>query len=203
MMTSFATLGTLVTLSLVATPNAELATPAPTPLVTVSPECEPSEMPLEGRASPYDSVSVQLGEGEVKLCYGRPSARDRVMIGGDHVPYGNLWRTGANEPTVLHTTVPLSIGGVSVEPGSYALYTIPGETEWELFVSRSTEHWGLQIDDQVRGMEVGSTVLDALRTDGHVETLTFAFEDEGSRSASLVMEWEQTRIEIPITATGN
>lgn len=159
-------------------------------------------MALEGRASPMDSTSVSLADGAVKLCYGSPSARDRTMIGGEHVPFGELWRMGANEPTMLHTSVPLSVAGISIEPGSYAMYTIPGDEEWEIFLSRSTEHWGLAITDEVRAMEVGSATVESEALEDHVEALRFRFEEAGTRSASLVLEWETTRIAIPVTATG-
>ncbi len=210
-MMTIPTLATLLSLTLplpaepptaAATEYAPLATST---VVTVQdPTCAVNpNMDLEGRASPLDSTSVSLADGTVKLCYGAPSARDRTMIGGEAVPFGSIWRTGANEATVLHTTVALSLGGLALEPGSYALYTIPGETEWELFVTRSTDHWGMQITDEVRAQEVGSVQLSSERIEDHVETLDFSFEDAGSRSASLVMEWEHTRLTIPVTATGS
>ena len=103
---------------------------APQPAAAPQPDtglrCEPSpEMPLQGRASPYDSATVAVAGTALKVCYGRPSSRGRTMIGGEHVPYGELWRTGANEPTTIHTPIPVSIAGVDLEPGSYSLYTIP------------------------------------------------------------------------------
>ena len=114
--------------------------------------CEPSaRMPVEDRTSPYDSTAIPLGDTQVLICYGRPSLRGRTMIGGQNVPYGRLWRTGANEPTILHTPVPLEIAGIMVEPGSYSLYTIPGEDEWTLIVNRSTSQWG--VEGQVHGRD--------------------------------------------------
>jgi hypothetical protein len=182
---------------------ADPPTERPTPTTVVSTECAVSaNMALEGRASPLDSAMVTLAEGEVKLCYGSPSARGRTMIGGDEVPFGELWRTGANEATVLHTTIPLSVAGVQLDAGSYSIYTVPGVPEWVVYISSSTDHWGLQITDEVRAMEVGSATLEPEEMEEHVESLTFTFEDAGSRSAELVMEWEHTRLRIPVTATG-
>lgn len=168
------------------------------------PECVVSpNMAVEGRTSPLDSASVALAEGMVKVCFGSPAARGRSMLGGEFVPFGELWRMGANEPTMVHTTVPLSVGGIQLVPGSYSLYTIPGEDEWEIFVSASIDHWGLQITPEVREMEVGSATIEPQQLDEHVEAMVFHFEDAGSRSATLVLEWETTRLEIPVTATGN
>ena len=64
-----------------------------------------------------------------------------TMIGGDAVPFGRIWRTGANEATMIHTTGALMIAGVHVEPGTYALYTVPGEREWEIVINRSYMQW--------------------------------------------------------------
>jgi hypothetical protein len=195
----------LLTLTTVATFANPLALPeAPAfgaHLLPSEPACEPVDrMPLEGRASPYDSVSVTLGDATVKVCYGRPSARDRTMIGGEHVPFGELWRTGANEPTTLHTTGMISLGGIHLGPGSYSIYTIPGAQEWEVFVSRSTEHWGLAIDDEVRGQEVGSVSVPRENPGEHVETLTLSFASPTNGNSELILEWEDFRIRLPVEA---
>jgi hypothetical protein len=189
----------LFALALSSGPTAAQAAP-----VSDDPVCTPSDrMALEGRASPYDSASVALADGMVKVCYGRPSLRGRTMIGGEAVPFGALWRFGANEPTILHTSVPLSLGGVTIPAGSVALYAIPGESHWEIFVTRSTTHWGLQINEAVRAQEIGSLHVMPETLEAPVETMVFRFEDAGTRSATLVMEWQNTRLEMPVTATGN
>lgn len=165
--------------------------------------CEPSaRMPVEGRASPYDSAVVQIGDAEAKVCYGRPSARGRTMIGGEHVPYGQLWRTGANEPTILHLPVAANIAGIAVEPGSYSLYTVPGETEWTVIVNRSTEQWGHEsaYTEEIRAQEVGRATVAAQRTEEHVETFAIRSEPAADGAAHLVLEWEQTRVNIPVAA---
>lgn len=169
------------------------------PFALQEPACEPSDqMPLEGRTSPYDSVAVQVGEAHVKVCYGRPAARGRTMIGGEAVPFGDLWRTGANEPTTLHTTGSIRVAGVPLEPGSYSLYTRPGEEEWEVFLNRSVERWGIPITDEVREEEVGSGSVSRERPDEHVETLTLRVSDVSDEGANLVVEWEDFRITLPI-----
>jgi hypothetical protein len=184
-------------------PPAEAAAPAALALAADDPVCQPSpRMALEGRASPYDSASVALGDGMVKICYGSPALRDRVMIGGEAVPYGQIWRLGANEPTTLHASVPLSVGGVAVPAGSVALYAVPDEAHWEIFVTRSVDHWGVQITPEVRAQEIGSMHVMPATLEEEVESMVFRFEDAGSRSATLVMEWQNTRLEIPVTATG-
>jgi len=163
--------------------------------------CEPSpRMPLEGRASPYDSTVVQLGDERALVCYGRPSARGRTMIGGEHVPYGQLWRTGANEPTILHLPFAAEVAGMAVEPGSYSLYTIPGEQQWTVIVNRATGQWGHEsaYTEQVQAQEVGRAEVPAAQTADHVETFTIRAEPTSERSADLVLEWERTRVAIPV-----
>ena len=162
--------------------------------------CQPVErMPVAGRASAYDSVAVSLGGAQAKLCYGRPSAKGRTIFGG-LVPYDTLWRTGANEPTTIHLPVAAEIAGIRVEPGSYTLYTVPGRQNWSVIVNRSTSQWGHegQYSAQVRGQEVGRATVTAERTTSPVETFTIRAEPSGANAASLVMEWENTRVRVPI-----
>lgn len=176
------------------------AVAATTGQVGVEPVCEPSQrMPLEGRASPYDSTSVMLGEDVAKICYGRPSARGRTMIGGEAVPYGRLWRTGANEPTILHLPFTAELGDLLLEPGSYSLYTVPGEDEWTVIVNRSTEQWGHEgsYTEEVAAQEVGRTPATVEPLLDHVETFTIRFEPIDGASAQLLMEWENTRVRVP------
>ncbi|KPJ94177.1 MAG: hypothetical protein AMS18_04275 [Gemmatimonas sp. SG8_17] len=156
---------------------------------------------FDSRPSPLDSLTFEVGGNTVKICYGRPSARGRTMIGGESVPYGKVWRTGANEPTMIHTTTPLSIAGIDIGPGSYSLYTVPGEDDWELIVNRSISQWGRETSytDEVRAQEVGRARVSSQRLDNHVETFTIRAEPTSSRVA-VFLEWEHTRVSIPVTA---
>lgn len=172
--------------------------------------CEPSDrMDVVGRASPYDSATIRVGEGAAKICYGRPSLRDRTMIGGDAVPYDTLWRTGANEPTIVHLDVPARIAELEVEPGSYSLYTVPREgDEWTLIVNRSTSQWGHEsaYTPEVRAQEVGRVEVEAETLDSPVEQLTIrpmgVGPDEGQAVGreGVILEWQNSRVRIPITA---
>lgn len=166
--------------------------------------CAPTEGPeeLAERASPYDSVSFDVGEGGAKICYGRPELRGRTMIGGDAVPHGQLWRFGANEPTIIHLDVAASIAGVEVEPGSYSLYTVPmdGE-EWTLIVNRSTSQWGHegQYTPEVEAQEVARVPIRAETVEEPVESFTIRTAPDGS---GVIAEWQNSRVHIPVTPTG-
>ena len=146
----------------------------------------------EARPSPLRTVEFSFDGGQGLLCYGAPSARGRDIMGG-LVPYGQPWRTGANEPTTIHLSAPATIGGVEVAAGSYAIYTIPGESEWEVIINPNHERWGIPINDAVRATEIGSFTVNPVTLDDAVEMLTFSAADGG-----LAMEWENTRIVISI-----
>jgi hypothetical protein len=164
-----------------------------------TPACQPSpDMPLEGRVSPYDSATIAVGDGAAKICYGRPSLRGREMIGGEAVPYGALWRTGANEPTTIHLNVPARIAGLAVEPGSYSLYTIPeAGLEWTLIVNRSTSQWGHEsrYTPEVEAQEVGRAQVPVETLEESVEQLTIRAADQRQGA---VLEWQNSRVFIPI-----
>lgn len=159
----------------------------------------PRNVPAEGRKSPLDSITFTVAKQPVKLCYGRPSSRGRTMLGGSAVPYGKLWRTGANEPTIFFTPVALTVAGIEVPPGAYSLYTVPTATDWEVIVNRSISQWGEESNytDAVKAQEVGRATVKSERVAAPVETFTIRTEGAGS-GATLVLEWEKTRVRIPI-----
>jgi DUF2911 family protein len=178
------------------------AGPAPR-LAPVHPDtaCPHRNVPLEGRKSPLDSLTFTVARQPVKLCYGRPSSRGRVMLGGERVPYGKLWRTGANEPTVFYAPIPLTVAGLRVDPGVYSLYTVPGAKEWEVIVNRSVSQWGHENEytDQVKSQEVGRAKVKTETNSTPVETFTIRAEPAGD-GTTLALEWEKTRVKIPVKA---
>lgn len=161
---------------------------------------------LAQRASPPDSVDFQLAGARARVCYGRPSARGRRVFGGI-VPYDDMWRTGANEPTVLHLPLAADIAGIAVAPGDYALMTVPSPTGWVLVVNGATNRWGRltplesgsrsQYTDAVRAQGVGRVMIPSAQAAEHVEALTISAEQAGS-GVELVLAWERTRVRIPI-----
>jgi DUF2911 family protein len=176
--------------------------PASAPLVEVHPDttCPHRNVPLETRKSPLDSLTFTISGKEVKVCYGRPSSRGRVMLGGKDVPYGKLWRTGANEPTILYAPIPLTVAGIKVQPGVYSLYTVPGKNDWEVIVNRSISQWGKedQYTERVKAQEVGRARVKSESISSPVETFTIKAEGDKGRAANLVLEWEKTRLKIPV-----
>lgn len=182
-------------------------------LLGVPLECNPppSADGLADRRSPPGALHFEVDGRRALLCYGRPSTSGREIFGGV-VPYGELWRTGANEPTVIHLPFASEIAGLRAPRGSFSLYTIPGPDRWLLVVNRSTRQWGLTrpergpagrlfhsaYTDLVRKAELGRAPVET-RKIPHVERLTASAEmREGS--TTLLLEWEATQIRIPIHA---
>ena len=153
---------------------------------------------VAARPSILDSLSVQLGTGSVKVCYGRPRKNDRQIMGG-LVPYGAPWRMGANEATVIHMPVAGTIAGVPVEAGSYSLYAIPAEKEWQIVVNSATQRWGIPINPAVREKDVGTGTVPAGTAPTSEDQMRLSFEKKGDKSADLVLHWDLTAIRIPVT----
>lgn len=152
---------------------------------------------LRSRPSPPDSAQIELAGTRVKICYSRPSARDRAIMGG-LVPYGEPWRTGADEATRLRTDAPVRIGDIEIRPGWYSLYTIPGESAWTVAVNGLADRPGAPVDDWVVSHDVGRVTVPAEATGEHMEALTIRLARRGTEAAELILEWERTRIRLPI-----
>jgi len=152
---------------------------------------------LDERPSPLDSVTLRLGDGEAKLCYGRPSAGGVPRVGGD-IPYGAPWQLGANEPTTLHLTFPARVGTVDVEPGSYSLYAIPERGDWTVVVNANPRRWGAPIDADVRAADIGSFTLATSALADYEDRLTFRFEPVDARQGFIVYSWEHITLAIPL-----
>lgn len=156
------------------------------------------------RASPLDSVALDFDRRyHAKICYGRPSLRGRTMIGGDAVPYGRLWRTGANEPTTLHLDAAARFGDLTLLAGSYSIYTVPGPKYWEVVVNRATRQWGLESEytDEIARREVGRVLAAVEPLASPVEMFTIRAVGAGALGYDLIFEWQTTRIRVPLTAT--
>src|SRR6266705_3353530 len=102
---------------------------------------------LLGTLSPADTVRASVAGAAVAVRYSRPSMRGRVIF-GNVVPRNKVWRTGANEATVLETSADLSMAGTKVPAGKYTLWTIPAPGGWTLIVNKNTGQWGTEYDAQ-------------------------------------------------------
>jgi hypothetical protein len=117
---------------------------------------------------------------------------------GELVPFDQPWRLGANEATSIHLPFAAEIAGVRVEPGTYTLYVIPGASKWQIVVNRGVQRWGVPIDKDVRAADVGAGTVTTESLGAPVETLTLKFAPAAGNATELVVEWEKTRVRIPI-----
>jgi hypothetical protein len=193
-----------ITLALLSLANTPAGASAPAVADSACPVLMPDRVPVKGRQSPLDSLTFTADGQTVKLCYGRPSARGRKMIGGEAVPFGKLWRTGANEPTVIFTPVALDIAGVKVGPGKYSIYSVPGEKEWQIIVNRSTSQWGHEstYTKEVEAQEVGRGKAPVQKLGKPAETFTIVPHPAPGEVQHLYLDWETTRVVISVKAAG-
>ena len=148
------------------------------------------------QASPLASVKERVGVTGVSIEYSRPSARERKIFGG-LVPYGSIWRTGANAATKITFSTDVKVGGTAVPAGSYALFTIPGESEWTVILSKVVDdQWGSYAynpkDDQARVKVKSVAMAEPL------ETMTIGLQDLHAGKANLVIAWEKTKVPIEL-----
>ena len=138
--------------------------------------------------SPPAKAEATLDGKKVTIDYSAPSKRNRVIMGG-LVPYGQVWRTGANAATTLTTAADLMIGTLHVPKGTYTLYSIPGENEWTLIVNKQTGQWGTSYDAAQDLGRVKMTVTPVKET---VETFVIGIDK------ALTLTWENTRASVPV-----
>ena len=140
------------------------------------------------RASPHETATATVDGAKISVTYGRPYAKGRKIAGG-LVPYGQVWRTGADEATTLVTDKALMFGNTHVEPGTYTLYTLPGEKSWQLIINKQTGQWGTEYNQKQDLARIPMTVG---KTTAPVEQLTIQIADTPA-GGELQLSWENTR----------
>lgn len=152
------------------------------------------------RPSPKASVSQFVGVTEFTIRYSSPGVKGR-KIWGELVPYGEVWRTGANENTTLTASTPFSLGGKEFPAGTYGLQTIPTTSDWTLILSKDAELWGAfnynQEHDALRMQVKPQAVAESQ------ERMTFSFEDTTDTATTVVLRWEKLRLPFTLTVDTN
>jgi len=148
------------------------------------------------RPSPPAQAKCDLGGGKtLTVDYSSPRAKGRKIM-GDLVPYGKIWRAGANEATTFVTDADLNVGGTTVPAGKYTIFTVPEESKWSLVISKKTGEWGTAYPGPSE--DLARIDMKVSKTPAMVENFTIAF-DKSASACTLRMEWENTRASVDIS----
>ena len=154
--------------------------------------------PAKPLASPNAMTETTLDGAKISIHYNSPAMRGRVIMGG-LVPYGQVWRTGANPATSFITTGKLKIGTLSVPAGQYTLYTLPAATgkPWLLIINKQTGQWGTVYNEK---MDLGRTQMQHNKLPAPQESMTISFEKTTKNSTELHIKWETADESVKIIA---
>ena len=165
-------------------------------------------MAQQKRVSPHDTISAVIDGNRVTIVYGRPYTKDPKTgeahkIWGSLVPYGKIWRTGADEATLLITQKPILIGETTIPAGAFTLWTLPNEDGTaKLVVNKQVGQWGVARDPKQaydEALDVGRIDLKKEALDKPVDQFTMSIEKNPSGGGLLKMQWESTQFSVPFT----
>ncbi len=143
----------------------------------------------QNRKSPHETVN----SGNVSVTYGRPAKKGRDIF-GSLVPYGKVWRAGADEATEITFKKDGSLGGQAVKAGTYTLFVIPNATEWTIILNSQLKQWGAYEYDKHKDKDVLKINVPVGKTSGAVENFTIKFD-----GGKLIMEWDTTQVAVPVS----
>lgn len=146
--------------------------------------------------SPTQTIKQNFGLSSIELSYSRPGVKGRKVF-GDLVPFGKVWRTGANSATTITFGEDVTIGGQKIKAGKYGLLTIPDKKDWAIIISKQTDVTSPA--DYKQDMDVVRVSLESMKLPDDVETFTMQFTNVKPSSCELRMMWEKTAIALPIS----
>jgi hypothetical protein len=162
-----------------------LAATAVAVAMTASPSAQKMTQVHPGRGgSPHVRAEWTIDGATISIEYGRPSLKGRT-VGKDLAPFGQVWRTGADEATTLKVDKALMLGSTHVAPGTYTIYTVPGEKGWLLVINKQTGQWGTEYS---QAQDLGRVPMAVAQLKAPVESLTIAIDDT-PKGATLRIEW--------------
>ena len=149
------------------------------------------------RPSPAAKASCALADGKtITVDYSSPRAKGRKIFGG-LVPYGEVWRAGANEATTFVTTTDLMVGSSHVPAGSYTIFAIPNKDKWTLVISKKTGEWGIPYPE---GDDLGRTPMTGKTLPASQENMTISFENTKGNNTELHIKWGTTDQYVTVKA---
>jgi hypothetical protein len=148
------------------------------------------------RPSPPAQAQCKFSDGKaITVDYSSPRMKGRKIFGG-LVPYGEVWRTGANEATAFNTTADLNVEGKDVPVGNYTIFTVPEQGKWTLIINKQTGEWGIPYKYEAN--ELARVPMQVSRTASPVENFTIEFDQSGG-TCKLNMSWENTLASVNIS----
>ena len=148
------------------------------------------------QASSSQTLIQEFGLGKITVKYSRPNIRGR-NVAADLTPYGEVWRTGANDATLITFTEAVTLEGNPVAPGEYALFTIPGKDEWIIILNKETKQWGAYSYKQSE--DVLRFKVKTAKLNDRAETFSIAFSEVMTSTANLDLLWGNTRVSVKMT----
>jgi len=150
-------------------------------------------------ASPSSTLKVSVGLGDVTIDYSRPSMKGRAIF-GELVPFGKIWRTGANSATKVTFSDKATIGTVTLDKGTYAIYTIPNANEWTVIFYKDLTMGGNLSESNFKETEVATkVVVRPMTINPSFETFTIDVTDITSKGANIAIMWDKTAVKVPFT----
>lgn len=156
-----------------------------------------SPPPAEAALSPPAKTTAVIAGKTITVTYGAPSLRGRHLGGPEIVPYGEVWRTGANAATTILLPLDVTIGSLKVPGGTYTLFTLPTANDWTLIVSKKTGEWGIPYPE---GNDLGRTPMKSKSVASPQEKMSISFENTKPNSTELHVRWERADEYVTITA---
>ncbi|MFL9484650.1 DUF2911 domain-containing protein [Chitinophagaceae bacterium LWZ2-11] len=149
-------------------------------------------------ASAGQTIVQDFGLGKLEISYSRPNIKGRPLFkeNSELAPLGKVWRTGANGATKIKITDPVSIGGHALDTGSYAIFTIPGKSDWTIILNKDSKNWGTQYEEKD---DIFRFTVPAEKMKEAVETFTIQFANIKPESCELHLMWGNTAVSVPIT----
>ncbi|APG59427.1 DUF2911 domain-containing protein [Christiangramia salexigens] len=147
--------------------------------------------------SPFAKMDQKVGLTDVSVEYSRPGMKGRTIF-GDLIPYGEIWRTGANANTIISFSDDVKVGGKELKKGSYSLYTIPNKESWDVLFYSSTDNWGVpqNWDEAKIAAKISAQVKEL---PSKVESFTIQFSDLANNSANMELAWSNKKVIVPIS----
>lgn len=145
--------------------------------------------------SPRETITQQFSLSSITVDYGRPAMKGRKIF-GELVPYGQVWRLGANSSTKITFKEKVNFGGKPVNPGTYGVFALVGEKEWQIILSKDSQSWGTQYDESLDLVRVPAA---AKNLSTPVEWFTIDLTPKSETELMISFSWDRTLVEMPIS----